>query len=154
MALERLQALGLQLPSPTMAIANYLPYQIVEHEIYVSGQLPLRDGQVVYQGLLGDELTVAEGYQAARLCALSALGQIASAAGSLENIQIIRVGGFVASAAGFTEQSQVLNGASDLLVAVLGERGRHARVAVGVAALPRNAAVEVEIMARIIAGTD
>jgi enamine deaminase RidA (YjgF/YER057c/UK114 family) len=150
-ALEKLRDLGLSLPAtPARAIANYGPYVVEEGWIHVSGQLPLRDGAIAYSGLVGSDLTVEEGYDAARLCALSALGHLAAAAGDLERVRVVRVGGFVASAPGFFLQPEIVNGASDLLVAVLGERGRHARAAVGVAALPRNAAVEVEVLARLV----
>ncbi|MBM3269475.1 MAG: RidA family protein [Candidatus Sericytochromatia bacterium] len=149
LALEKLREMGLSLPAPAQAIANYVPYVVEDGWIHVSGQLPLRDGAIAHAGLVGADVTVEQGYDAARLCALSALGHLAAAAGDLDRVRIVRVGGFVASAPGFTDQPQVVNGASDLLVAVLGERGRHARAAVGVASLPRNAAVEVEVLARL-----
>lgn len=149
-ALVKLRELGLSLPAPTQAIANYLPYVAEDGWIHVSGQLPLREGQLVCTGLVGADVTVEQAYDAARQCALQALGHLAQAAGDLDRVRIVKVGGYVASAPGFTEQPQVINGASDLLVAVLGDRGRHARAAVGVASLPRNAAVEVEVLARIV----
>jgi len=149
-ALDKLRDLGLSLPPPVQALANYLPYVVEEGWIHVSGQLPLQDGQVAVAGLVGAEVTPEQAYDAARLCALAALGHLAQAAGDLDRVRVIKVGGFVASAPGFTDQPQVVNGASDLFVEVLGDRGRHARAAVGVAALPRNAAVEVEVLARIL----
>ncbi len=149
LALEKLHDLGLSLPAPAQAIANYVPYVIEGGWIQVSGQLPLRDGQLACAGLVGADVTVEQAYDAARLCALSALGHLAQAAGDLDRVRIVRVGGYVASAPGFFDQPQVINGASDLLVAVLGDRGRHARAAVGAASLPRNAAVEVEVLARL-----
>jgi len=149
-ALTRLRDLGLSLPSPTKAIANYLPYIVEDGWVQVSGQLPMREGALTCTGLVGRDVTVEEAYEAARQCALSALGHLAAAAGDLDKVRIIRVGGYVASAPGFFDQPQVVNGASDLLVAVLGDRGKHARAAVGVAALPRDAAVEVEVLARIL----
>lgn len=148
-AQDKLRDLGLSLPAPAPAIANYVPFVAEDGWIHVSGQLPLREGELACAGLVGADVTVEQGYEAARLCALSALGHLAQAAGDLDRVRIVRVGGYVASAPGFTEQSRVVNGASDLLVAVLGDRGRHARAAVGVSALPRNAAVEVEVLARL-----
>lgn len=146
----RLKELGITLPAPSAAVANYLPVVEEGGWITVSGQLPLRDGQLTCKGYVGQDVTPEEAYEAARLCAINGLALIQQAAGSLERVRIIRVGGFVASAAGFTAQPQVINGASDLLVEVLGERGRHARAAVGVAELPLGAAVEVEFSARIV----
>jgi enamine deaminase RidA (YjgF/YER057c/UK114 family) len=148
-ALERLRDLGLSLPAPTQAIANYVPFVVEDGWIQVSGQLPMQDGRLAVAGTVGSDVSVEQGYEAARLCALSALGHLAQAAGDLERVRIVRVGGFVASAPSFTEQPQVVNGASDLLVAVLGDKGRHARAAVGVSSLPRGAAVEVEVLARM-----
>ncbi len=149
-ALNRLRDLGLSLPAPTQAIANYLPFVVEDGWVHVSGQLPMRDGQLACAGLVGADVTVEQAYGAARMCALQALGHLAQAAGDLDRVRIVKVGGYVASAPGFVDQPQVVNGASDLLVSVLGDRGRHARAAVGVASLPRNAAVEVEVLARII----
>ncbi len=146
----RLKELGITLPEPSAAVANYLPVVEEGGWITVSGQLPLQDGKLSCSGYVGGNVSVEEAYQAARLCAINGLAQIKQAAGSLERVRIIRVGGFVASAAGFTGQPKVINGASDLLVEVLGERGRHARAAVGVAELPMGAAVEVEFSARIL----
>jgi enamine deaminase RidA (YjgF/YER057c/UK114 family) len=151
MAIEaRLEALGITLPEPAAAVANYLPVVEEGGWITVSGQLPLRDGTLTCTGYVGQDVSPEEAYQAARLCAINGLALIRQAAGSLERVRIVRVGGFVASAPGFTAQPQVINGASDLLVEVLGERGRHARAAVGVAELPLGAAVEVEFSARIL----
>lgn len=145
----RLQELGITLPEPTAAVANYLPVIEEDGWITVSGQLPLKDGKLTCTGYVGKDVTAEEAYEAAKLCAINGLALIKQAAGSLDRVRITRVGGFVASAPGFTGQPQVINGASDLLVAVLGERGRHARAAVGVAELPLGAAVEVEFSARI-----
>lgn len=147
----RLKELGITLPEPSTAVANYLPVVEVDGWITVSGQLPMRDGKLTCTGHVGDTVTPEEAYQAARLCAINGLALIKQAAGSLERVRIVRVGGFVASAKGFTGQPMVINGASDLLVEVLGDRGRHARAAVGVAELPLGAAVEVELHARILA---
>ncbi len=147
---NRLAELGITLPEPSTAVANYLPVVEDAGLITVSGQLPLRDGQLTCTGYVGGDVSVEDAYQAARLCAINGLALIKQAAGSLDRVRIIRVGGFVASASGFTGQPKVINGASDLLVEVLGDRGRHARAAVGVAELPLGAAVEVEFTARIL----
>ena len=146
----RLKELGITLPEPSTAVANYLPVIEDAGLITVSGQLPMRDGQLAYTGYVGQDVSAEDAYQAARLCAINGLALIKQAAGSLDRVRILRVGGFVASAPGFTGQPKVINGASDLLVDVLGERGRHARAAVGVAELPLGAAVEVEFTARIL----
>ncbi|MBU6428274.1 MAG: RidA family protein [Cyanobacteria bacterium REEB65] len=148
--LTRLEELGLALPAPVAAVANYLPVVVAADWIYVSGQVPLQEGQLICKGLVGLDVSIEAAYQAARQCALQALGLLAQAAGDLDRVQIVRVGGFVASAPGFGDQPKVVNGASDLLVQVLGERGRHARAAVGVAALPLGAAVEIEVVARLL----
>lgn len=150
MTLEtRLKELGIVLPEPTAAVANYLPVIEDGGLLTVSGQLPMRDGKLAYAGYVGSDVSLEDAYQAARLCAINGLALLKQAAGGLDRIRMIRVGGFVASAKGFTDQPKVINGASDLLVEVLGENGRHARAAVGVAELPLGAAVEVEFTARI-----
>lgn len=149
---DRLKTLGITLPTPAPAAGNYVPVLDADGWIYVSGQLPMQDGKLVSTGKVGADLSVEDGYEAARLCAINALAMIFEINGrherALEGIQIVRVGGFVASAPGFTQQPKVINGASDLLVEVLGDYGRHARAAVGVAELPLGASVEVELVAR------
>lgn len=148
----RLSALGITLPKPNPAVANYLPVVEQDGWIHVSGQLPMANGALTCTGKVGAEVGVDDAYQAARLCAINGLALIKDVLGghdgALENVRIVRVGGFVASAEGFTGQPKVINGASDLLVEVLGENGRHARAAVGVAELPLGAAVEVELLAK------
>ena len=151
---DRLAELGITLPTPPKPVAAYVPAVISGHQIYVSGQLPSQGGQIVYKGKLGRDVSIEDGYQAARLCAINALAVIADAIGHdwSKLVRIVRVGGFVASAEGFTDQPKVVNGASELFQAVLGDRGIHARAAVGVSELPLGAAVEVEILAEIIVG--
>jgi enamine deaminase RidA (YjgF/YER057c/UK114 family) len=118
--------------------------------LFLSGVLPSRDGQLVMIGKLGENLTVDQGVEAARVAVLNGLSIIRSVAGSLDHVkQIVKMVGYIASAPGFTDQPQVLNGASDLLVAVFGEAGRHARVAVGAAELPRHAPVEIELIVQV-----
>jgi enamine deaminase RidA (YjgF/YER057c/UK114 family) len=143
---DRLDDLGLSLPSAAAPAANYLPFARYSDLIFISGQLCTGPGGVAIKGKLGDTLALADGQQAARLCALNILAQAKAALdGDLERIgQIIRITGFVASAPGFTDQHLVINGASDLLVEVLGERGRHSRAAVGMASLPLDVAVEID----------
>ena len=147
---ERLHALGLVLPTPPPAVAAYEPWTRSGDLVFTSGQLPWRDGVMAYAGRLGAELDVDQGYQAARLCALNALAQLKAAAGSLGAVErLLRVEGYVHCAPGFRGHPQVLNGASDLFNAVLGDAGRHARLAVGIADMPLDAAVQVMVTARL-----
>ena len=151
-ATQRLQEMGIELPPAPKPAGSYTRSVRSGQQIFVSGQLPITAGDVVFSGLVGDNgLSADEGAQAARLCALNALSILAADTDDLDRIQIIRMTGYVASAAGFTGQAQVMNGASDLKAAVLGERGVHARVAVGVQGLPLDAAVELEVIAEITA---
>lgn len=150
-ALSRLAALGLSLPDAPMPVANYVPYLLHGDWMFVSGQVSkTSDGRLI-TGILGDGLSVSEGQEAARHCALNILAQARAALGDLDRIaQVMRLTGFVASAPGFTEHPQVVNGASDLMVAVLGDNGRHTRSAVGVASLPLGAAVEIDAILRVL----
>lgn len=146
----RLAELGMVLPAVPAPLAAYVPAIVVDGWIYTAGQLPLRDGSLVAEGVVGGDVTVAEATECAEQCAVNALAAIASVSGGLDNVaQIVKVTGFVASAPGFTGQPQVVNGASELLGRVMGDAGRHARSAVGVTALPMNAPVEVEFIARL-----
>jgi enamine deaminase RidA (YjgF/YER057c/UK114 family) len=146
----RLKSLGLVLPDAPAPVANYVPCHIAGDLLFVSGQISKgADGRVV-TGKLGAGVSVEQGRAAARACALSILAQARNALGDLDRIrQIVKLTGFVASTAAFTDQPQVVNGASDLLVEILGDAGRHTRSAVGVAALPMDAAVEVEAIIAI-----
>ena len=142
---QRLADQGIVLPAAAAPAANYLPFMISGNLLFTAGQLPLAGGKLVATGLLGRDLDVAAGKDAARMCAINILAQAKAALGDLERIKtLIKINVFVASAAGFTEQHLVANGASDLLAAVLGDKGRHARAAVGMASLPMNAAVEID----------
>ncbi len=147
---ENLAKLGLTLPAVPPAVANYVPAVRTGNLVFLSGQIPRGlDGQYLV-GKVGRSLTEAEGAAAARQCALQLLAVLAAETGDLARVKrIVRIGGFVNCTEDFTGQSKVINGASDLLVAVLGERGKHARAAVGVAALPAGAPVEVELVAEI-----
>ncbi len=142
----RLKDLGIELPQPAAAVANYVPFVVSGSLVFVSGQLPLENGKLMVAGKLGDSVTLEDGVRAARLCALNLLAQArAAAGGDLDRIRrLVRLTAFVASVPGFTDQPKVVNGASDLMVQVLGEAGRHARVAVGAPALPLDAAVEID----------
>jgi enamine deaminase RidA (YjgF/YER057c/UK114 family) len=147
---ERLAALGLTLPPVTAPAAAYVPAVRTGSYIYVSGQVPVADGKIAATGKVGAEVSTEDAAGLARICALSALAAAADVAGGLENIsRIVKVVGFVASAPGFNGQPQVINGASELLIEVLGEDGRHARSAIGVAELPLNVPVEVELIAEV-----
>ncbi len=143
---ERLKELGVELPSTLQSVGWYLPALRVGDMVWTSGQLPLRDGQLIYRGKLGEHLSVTEGQEAARLCVLNALKAIESVVGSLDSLRrVVRLVGYVASAEHFTEQPQVLNGASQLLLDLFGEAGKHVRSAVGVRELPLGAPAEVEL---------
>ena len=149
-AAERLAALGLTLPPVATPVAAYVPAVRTGRYVYTSGQLPMVDGKLPAVGKVGDEVSAQDAAGMARTCALNALAAAASAAGGLEAIRrIVKVTGFVASAPGFGGQAQVINGASELLIEVFGEDGKHARSAIGVAELPLNAPVEVELIAEV-----
>jgi enamine deaminase RidA (YjgF/YER057c/UK114 family) len=146
----RLSALGLMLPQVPPPLAAYVPAVRTGNYVYTAGQLPMVAGQLLATGKVGDDLGAAEASALARTCALNALAAVASVTGELSAIRrIVKVTGFVASAPGFTGQAQVVNGASELLLAVFGEAGRHARSAVGTAVLPLDAPVEVELIAEV-----
>ncbi|MGB6577467.1 MAG: RidA family protein [Streptosporangiaceae bacterium] len=149
-AAERLAALGLTLPPVVPPVAAYVPAVRTGRYVYTSGQLPMVNGKLPAVGKVGDEVSAQDAAGMARTCALNALAAAASAAGGLEAIRrIVKVTGFVASAPGFGGQAQVINGASELLIEVFGEDGKHSRSAIGVAELPLNAPVEVELIAEV-----
>ncbi|MDH5668978.1 MAG: RidA family protein [Nitrospira sp.] len=147
---EKLKELGLSLPEAPKPVANYVPVVRVGDLLFLSGVLPSRDGQLVMTGKLGAGLSIEQGRQAAQLAVLNALAIIKAEVGSLDHVQrIVKMIGHIASAEGFGDQPQVLDGASDLLVSVFGEKGRHARVAVGAAELPRHTPVEIELIVQV-----
>lgn len=148
---QHLQQLGIELPAPAPPAGAYVPFVRTGNLLLVAGQLPLRDGKIVYAGRVGAEIALADGVAAARLCALNLLAQVRAACdGDLDRVQrVVRLAGFVLAIPGFTQHPQVLNGASELMVDVFGTAGRHARVAVGASSLPLGAAVEVEGMFEI-----
>ena len=143
---KKLAELGIVLPTPATPVANYIPFVRVGALLFVSGQICLEaSGKLVAKGRLGDGVSVEDGQKAARACAINVLAQVKAALGDLDKVkQVARLGGFINSSPSFLEGPKVMNGASDLMVAVLGDKGRHARTTVGVAALPADAAVEVE----------
>jgi enamine deaminase RidA (YjgF/YER057c/UK114 family) len=147
----KLAELGITLPRPMPPIANYVPYAVTGKLVVVSGQVPAVDGRIAVTGKVGAGLSLDQGREAARLCFINVLVHLkAACGGDLDRVRrVVRLGGFVASPPEFTSHAQVMNGASDLAVAVFGEAGRHARTTIGVPALPADAAVEVEGMFEI-----
>ncbi|NJD86577.1 MAG: RidA family protein [Betaproteobacteria bacterium] len=148
---ERLAALGLELPAAAAPVANYVGYTVSGKTVYVSGQLPFKDGQVLVAGRLGAGVSIEDGYAAGRQCGLNILAHLkAACGGDLDRVaRVLRLGGFVNSTPEFTDAPKCVNGASDLMVAVFGDAGKHARAAVGVASLPAGAAVEVDAIVEL-----
>ncbi|HEY5594878.1 MAG TPA: RidA family protein [Nitrospiria bacterium] len=147
---QRLKELGITLPTAPKPVANYLPAVRAGELLFTSGMLPMKDGTLAYEGKLGKELSVELGQEAARLAALNALAVVKQELGSLDNVaRVVRLTGHVASAPGFVQQPAVLNGASDLLVAIFGEAGRHTRAALGAAELPLGSPIELELIVQI-----
>ena len=146
----RLAALGIQLPTPAAPAANYVPVVESRGMLYVSGQLPIGPGGLECTGRVGGEVTIERGRDAARLCAINILAQAKAVLGDLERVaRMVKVTGFVNAAPDFADHPKIVNGASDFLVEVLGERGRHARSSIGVSGLPFGAAVEIEAILEI-----
>src|SRR6202011_1215523 len=143
---RKLTELGISLPKPASPVANYVPFVRVGTLLFVSGQVCLDEaGKLVAKGKLGSGVSPEDGQKAARACAVNLLAQVKAALGDLDKVaRVVRLGGFIHSAPGFLDGPKVMNGASDLMVAVFGDKGRHARTTVGVAVLPADAAVEVE----------
>lgn len=143
----RLRELGIELPAPPKPVATYVPAVQAGDLLFLSGVIPVRDGKLMMEGKLGRDLTVEQGYEAARIALLNALSIVRAELGTLDRVKrIVRLVGHVASAEGFVQQPAVINGASDLLVSIFDEAGRHARVAVGAAQLPLNSPVELELI--------
>ena len=143
---ERLKELGIELPIPLQPLANYVPYRWSGSLLFVSGQVPVQNGTLPYLCKVGVDLSIEQGQAAARLCAINILAQVNAALnGNLDHVNAcLKLGGFVNCAPDFSDQPTVINGASDFMVDVFGDKGRHARAAVGSNALPRNVAVEVD----------
>lgn len=147
---KRLSDLGITLPVPAAPVANYVAFARSGNLLLTSGQLPVKDGKLTATGLLGRDVDVATGQEAAKYCAVNILAQAKAALGDLEKIRrVVKITVFVASTPNFVEQHLVANGASDLLATALGEKGKHARSAVGSASLPLNAPVEIEAILEV-----
>ncbi len=147
----RLQELGIELPEAAAPAANYVPYVVSGNQVFVAGQITIYNGEIQYVGKLGRDYGVEEGEAAARLCALNIIAQVkAACGGDLDRVvRCVRLGGFVNSTADFTDQPEVVNGASNLMVEVFGDKGKHSRAAVSAASLPRGVAVEVDAVFEI-----
>lgn len=143
---NRLQELGITIPEPSVPVANYVGWVRTGNLVFSSGQVPIKDGKLQFQGKVGGDISVEQGQQAARICAINIIAQVKAAlGGNLDRVKrVVKLIVFVNGTPEFTEQPKVANGASDLLVEVFGDKGRHARSAVGSGSLPLNVAVEVE----------
>ncbi len=147
----RLAELGIEVPEAAAPVANYVGYVRSGNMVFVSGQVPLVDGAFKFQGKVGSEFSIEEGQEAAKICAINIIAQLkAACGGDLDRVQrIVKLGGFVNSTPEFTDQPKVINGASDLMVAVFGDAGKHTRAAVSAGALPLGVAVEIDAIAEI-----
>lgn len=146
----KLKELGILLPEPAKPVAAYIPAKQTGKLVFTAGQLPMVQGELISKGLLGQDVEIEEANKAARICTLNALAAIKGVIGDLDRIkQIVRVVGYVASIPTFTQQPAVVNGASELLLEIFGENGKHARSAVGMAVLPLNASVEIELTVEV-----
>lgn len=146
----KLAEMDITLPAAPKPVATYIPAVRAGDLLFLSGTGPFKDGQIVFAGKLGRDLTVEQGYEAARLTLLNALAMVRQELGSLDRVaRVVRLTGHVASAEGFTQQPAVINGASDLLVKIFGEAGRHARLALGAAELPLNMCIEIELILQV-----
>jgi enamine deaminase RidA (YjgF/YER057c/UK114 family) len=147
---SRINELKLSLPDVPKPVASYIPAKQTGNLVFTAGQLPMLNGELISKGLLGQDVEIEEANKAARICTLNALAAIKGVIGDLDRIkQIVRVVGYVASVPTFTQQPAVVNGASELLLEVFGENGKHARSAVGMAVLPLNASVEIELTVEV-----
>ena len=148
---ENIKKLGLTIPNPPDAVANYIPYKIADKILYISGQAPLKDGYVIYKGKVGDNISMEEGIKAAELCCINIIAALKK---SINNDwdqfdTFIKLGGFVNCKEDFVDQPKIINGASDLLVSIFGEQGRHTRFAVGANSLPLDIAVEIDAIIKL-----
>ena len=148
---KRLAELGIKLPTPAKPVANYVPWVRTGNLVFISGQGPMSEGKLIYTGILGDGVSVEDGVKSARLCAINVIAQLRDAVGGdLDRVKrIVKLVGFVNASPSFTDHPKVINGASDLMVEVFGEKGRHARSAVGSPSLPFAISVEVEAIAEV-----
>jgi len=148
---QKLKELGITLPVPPKPAGSYIPVVRSGNLAFVSGQIPMQDGKVLFTGKVPNERTVEEAQQAARLCAVNILAQLKANIGSLDKVsKIVRVSGFVNSAQDFAEHPKIINAASDLFFEIFGENGKHSRIAVGVSSLPLNSTVEIDMTVEII----
>jgi len=147
---DKIKSLGFEVPEAPIPLAAYVPSIKIDKLIYTAGQIPMNAGELKFKGKIGKDLTIEEGQKAAQICALNCLSVIKNVAGTLDNIeQIVKLTVFVNSSAGFTDQPKVANGASELMVKIFGENGKHVRSAVGVNELPIDCAVEIEMVAKL-----
>jgi enamine deaminase RidA (YjgF/YER057c/UK114 family) len=147
---ENLKKIGISLPEPPKPVGSYLPIKRVNNLLFVSGMLPMVKGKLVREGKLGRDIGIEDGYEAAKTCCLNALSLLRRELGSLDEVKgIVKVTGYVASTSDFFDQPKVVNGASELLLEVFSERGKHARAAVGCPSLPLNSPVEIEMIAEV-----
>ncbi|MEO9306979.1 Endoribonuclease L-PSP [Nitrosotalea sinensis] len=147
---QKLKSLGIILSTPPKPAGSYIPVVRTGNLVFVSGQIPVKDGQVEYKGQVPTTTSIEDAQKAAKLCIINVLSQLNSELGTLDNIsKIVRVSGFVNSSPEFYEHPKIINAASDLLVEIFGEKGKHTRIAVGVASLPLNSAVEIDLVAEI-----
>jgi enamine deaminase RidA (YjgF/YER057c/UK114 family) len=146
----QLAALGLVLPTPPKPVATYIPVVRTGDLLFLSGMIPLRDGTLAMAGKLGQDMSLEQGYEAAKLCVLNALAVVRQELGTLDRVKrVVRMVGYVASTGEFIQHPAVVNGASDLLVKIFGDVGRHARVAIGAPSLPLNAPVEIDLIIQV-----
>ncbi len=149
-AADNIKSLGINLPAAPAPVGAYVPYVLSQSFLFISGQIPVREGVLSHQGRVGAEVGVAEAQACARQCFLNTLAQAEAALGSLDEVaRVVRMSGFVASAEGFTDQALVMNEASELAVQIFGEAGRHARLAIGASELPLGAPVELEVILEV-----
>ena len=148
---ENIKNLGLNIPELPKALANYVPYKIVGNSIYISGQAPAQNGEVIYKGKVGSDITVEDGIEAAKLCVINIIAAVKTGLdGDWDKLDsFVKLTGYVNCQDNFTDQPNVINGASDMLVDIFGEQGRHARVAVGSNALPLGIAVEIDAIVQL-----
>jgi enamine deaminase RidA (YjgF/YER057c/UK114 family) len=147
---ERIKTLGIELPDPPAPAGSYVPAVRTGDLVYISGQIPIRDGRVAYAGCVTDD-NIAEAQESARMCAIGILAQAKRELGSLDRVaRIVRLSGFVSSAPGFSQHPKVINAASDLMEEVFGQKGRHSRIAVGVAGLPLGAMTEIDAIIEVV----
>ena len=147
---ERLKELGIVIPTAPKPAGSYIPVTVSGKLAFISGQIPIKDGKVVYHGKIGDTQTIEEAQKASKLCIINGLAQIRAYCNTLDNVEkIIKISGFVNSVQDFTEHPKVINAASDLLVEIFGEKGKHSRIAIGVSSLPLNATVEIDMLVEL-----